>query len=158
MSASNQIKKFYLKSVHFITVQHKLSRAFQTDIVMSYRSSLNFVPIEWFWAKWPGPRMTNYGLRSASSSLLKFTRFIQGNTIAWTNLDMIRNLQHLHMNKKSYTYKTLPLIIVIEFFSELKVSCGPSNNNHCKVKFDGRDRVLTRDLHLPMTITTRELS
>jgi hypothetical protein len=27
---SNQIKKFYLKSVHFITVQHKLSRAFQT--------------------------------------------------------------------------------------------------------------------------------
>jgi hypothetical protein len=29
---SNQIKKFYLKSVHFITVQHKLSRAFQTDM------------------------------------------------------------------------------------------------------------------------------
>jgi len=28
----NQIKKFYLKSVHFITVQHKLSRAFQTDM------------------------------------------------------------------------------------------------------------------------------
>ena len=28
-----QIKKFYLKSVHFITVQHKLSRAFQTDMV-----------------------------------------------------------------------------------------------------------------------------
>jgi hypothetical protein len=27
-----QIKKFYLKSVHFITVQHKLSRAFQTDM------------------------------------------------------------------------------------------------------------------------------
>jgi hypothetical protein len=24
--------KFYLKSVHFITVQHKLSRAFQTDM------------------------------------------------------------------------------------------------------------------------------
>jgi hypothetical protein len=34
MVSSNQIKKFYLKSVHFITVQHKLSRAFQTDIVM----------------------------------------------------------------------------------------------------------------------------
>ena len=31
---SNQIKikKFYLKSVHFITIQHKLSRAFQTDV------------------------------------------------------------------------------------------------------------------------------
>ena len=29
---SNQIKKFYLKSVHFITIQHKLSRAFQTDM------------------------------------------------------------------------------------------------------------------------------
>jgi hypothetical protein len=24
--------QFYLKSVHFITVQHKLSRAFQTDM------------------------------------------------------------------------------------------------------------------------------
>ena len=53
-------------------------------------------------------RITNYCLRSVSSSLLKFTRFIQGNNIASTNLDMIRNLQHLHMNKKSYTYKTLP--------------------------------------------------
>jgi hypothetical protein len=29
---SNQIKICYLKSVHFITVQHKLSRAFQTDL------------------------------------------------------------------------------------------------------------------------------
>jgi hypothetical protein len=27
-----QINKFYLMSVHFITVQHKLSRAFQTDM------------------------------------------------------------------------------------------------------------------------------
>ena len=27
-----QIKKFYLKSVHFTTIQHKLSRAFQTDM------------------------------------------------------------------------------------------------------------------------------
>jgi hypothetical protein len=53
-------------------------------------------------------RITNYCLRSVSSSLLKFTRFIQGNNIAKTNLDVIRNLQHLHMNKKSYTYKTLP--------------------------------------------------
>jgi hypothetical protein len=53
-------------------------------------------------------RITNYCLRSVSSSLLKFTRFIQGNNIAWTNLDMIRNLQQLHMNKKFYTYKTLP--------------------------------------------------
>jgi hypothetical protein len=53
-------------------------------------------------------RITNYCLRSVSSSLLKFTRFIQGKNIAWTNLDMIRNLQHLQMNKKSYTYKTLP--------------------------------------------------
>jgi hypothetical protein len=29
---SYQIKTFYLKSVPFITVQHKLSRAFQTDM------------------------------------------------------------------------------------------------------------------------------
>jgi adenine specific DNA methylase Mod len=39
-SISNQIKsikKFYLKSVHFITVQHKLSRAFQTDIPPTWR-------------------------------------------------------------------------------------------------------------------------
>ena len=28
----SKIKTFYLKSVHFITVQHKLSRAFQTDM------------------------------------------------------------------------------------------------------------------------------
>ena len=53
-------------------------------------------------------RIANYCLRFVSSSLLKFTRFIQGNNIAWTNLDMIMNLQHLHMNKKFYTYKTLP--------------------------------------------------
>jgi hypothetical protein len=53
------------------------------------------------------PIITNYCLRSVSSSLLKFTRFIQGNNIASTNLDMARNLQYLHMNKKSYTYKTL---------------------------------------------------
>ena len=33
---SNQIKKFYLKSVHFITIQHKLSRAFQTDMECIY--------------------------------------------------------------------------------------------------------------------------
>jgi hypothetical protein len=32
ISNQNQIKKFYLKSVHFITIQHKLSRAFQTDM------------------------------------------------------------------------------------------------------------------------------
>ena len=51
-------------------------------------------------------RITNYCLRSISSSLLIFTRFIQGNNIASTNLDMIRNLQHLHMNKKCYAYKT----------------------------------------------------
>ena len=38
--------------------------------------------------------------------ILKFTIFIQGNNIASTNLDMIRNLQHLHMNKKCYAYKT----------------------------------------------------
>ena len=77
-------------------------------------------------------RITNYCLRSVSSSLLKFTRFIQGKNIAWTNLDMIRNLQHLQMNKKSYTYKTLPFNSHW-IFSELKVSCGLSNNNHCKL-------------------------
>ena len=61
-------------------------------------------------------RITNYCLRSVSSSLLKYTRFIQGNNIAWTNLDMIRNLQHLHMNKKSYAYKTLPFNSYLIFF------------------------------------------
>jgi hypothetical protein len=30
---SNQIKKFYLKSVHFITIQHKLSRQSFTTIL-----------------------------------------------------------------------------------------------------------------------------
>jgi hypothetical protein len=33
---SNQIKKFYLKSVHFITIQHKLSRAFQTFAYLGF--------------------------------------------------------------------------------------------------------------------------
>ena len=61
-------------------------------------------------------KITNYWLRSVSSSLLKFTRFIQGNNIAWANLDMIRNLQHLHMNKKSCTYKTLPFSSHWNFF------------------------------------------
>jgi hypothetical protein len=28
----SKFKKFYLKSVHFITVQHKLSRAFQSNM------------------------------------------------------------------------------------------------------------------------------
>jgi hypothetical protein len=32
INVRNQIKKFYLKSVHFIIIQHKLSRAFQTDM------------------------------------------------------------------------------------------------------------------------------
>jgi hypothetical protein len=41
---SNQIKKFYLKSVHFITIQHKLSRAFQTD-----RLTINAVNLKIFW-------------------------------------------------------------------------------------------------------------
>jgi hypothetical protein len=75
-------------------------------------------------------RITNYCLRSVSSSLLKFTRFIQGNNITWTNLDMIRNLQHLIRSPISIKHY---LLIVIEFFSELKVSCGLSNNNHCKL-------------------------
>jgi hypothetical protein len=61
-------------------------------------------------------RITNCCLRSVSSSLLKFTRFIQGSNIAWTNLDMVRNIQHLHMNKKSYTYKTLPFNSHWNFF------------------------------------------
>jgi hypothetical protein len=73
-------------------------------------------------------RITNYCLRSVSSSLLKFTRFIQGNNIAWTNLDMIRNLQHLHMNKKSYTYKTLPFISHW-IFSWIKIIQSERNSN-----------------------------
>ena len=55
--------------------------------------------------------------------ILKITRFIQGNNIAWTNLDMIRNIQHLHMNKNSYTYKTL-------LFNSHWIFL--SNINHCK--------------------------
>ena len=77
-------------------------------------------------------RITNYWLRSVSTSLLKFTRFIQGNDIAWTNLDMIRNLQHLHMNKKSYIYKTLHFNSHW-FFFWIKKSFGLSNNIHCKL-------------------------
>ena len=44
-------------------------------------------------------RITNYCLRYVSSSLLKFTRFIQENNIAWTNLDMIGNLQQISKPK-----------------------------------------------------------
>jgi hypothetical protein len=32
LALNNNQSKFYLKSVHFITIQHKLSRAFQTDM------------------------------------------------------------------------------------------------------------------------------
>jgi hypothetical protein len=82
-------------------------------------------------------RITNYCLRSVSSRFLKFTRFIQGNNIAWTNLDMIRNLQHLHMNKKSFTYKTLPyLLIVIEFNAISKSNgCKLAKNHWTRTKF-----------------------
>jgi hypothetical protein len=41
MTKSNQIKKFYLKSVHFITVQHKLSTAFQTEMHNNKLHKLN---------------------------------------------------------------------------------------------------------------------
>jgi hypothetical protein len=40
LSNQNQIKKFYLKSVHFITVQHKLSRAFQTECIIKLTCAL----------------------------------------------------------------------------------------------------------------------
>jgi hypothetical protein len=74
--------------------------------MMSYRSSFigiglllrrfaNVSPFFYFLSN--RLRITNYCLRSVSASLLKFTRFIQGNNIASTNLDTIRNLQHLHM-------------------------------------------------------------
>jgi predicted branched-subunit amino acid permease len=65
-------------------------------------------------------RITNYCLRSVSSSFLKFTRFIQEKNIAWTHLDIIKNLWHLHMHKKSYAYKILPFNMHWMFFSELK--------------------------------------
>ena len=45
----------------------------------------------------------DYCLRSVSPASL-----ISQDLFKETNLDMTRNLQHLHMNKKSYTYKTLP--------------------------------------------------
>jgi hypothetical protein len=62
----------------------------------------------------------NYCLTSVSSSLLNFTRFIQGiyNTCIWIRSPI--PIKHY-------------LLIVIEFFSKLKVSFGPSNNNHCKL-------------------------
>jgi hypothetical protein len=49
---SNQIKKFYLKSVHFITIQHKLSRAFQTDMHNKLTFNLSITapcPCPWAW-------------------------------------------------------------------------------------------------------------
>ena len=60
---SNQIKKFYLKSIHFITVQHKLSRAFQTD--MHNKRLVQFVihgrhismPMECMCAYWGSPKV-----------------------------------------------------------------------------------------------------
>jgi hypothetical protein len=61
-------------------------------------------------------RITNYCLRSVSSSLLKFTRFIQGNNITWTNLDMIRNLQHLIRSPISIKHY---LLIVMSYRSSL---------------------------------------
>ena len=82
-------------------------------------------------------RITNYYLKSVSTSLLKFTRFIKGNNIASTILDMIRNLQHLHINKKSFTYKTLPyLLIVIEFNAISKSNgCKLAKNHWTRTKF-----------------------
>ena len=58
-----KIKKFYLKSVHFITVQHKLSRAFQTD--MHNKRLVQFVihgrhismPMECMCAYWGSPNV-----------------------------------------------------------------------------------------------------
>ena len=83
-------------------------------------------------------RITNYCLRSVSSSLLKFTRFIQGNNIAWTNLDVIRNLQHLHI--KSYTYKTLPF------------------NSHWSPKSFNRKEIQTWSVTHHHTLTTKYLA
>jgi hypothetical protein len=77
-------------------------------------------------------RITNYCLRSVSSSLLKFTRFIQGNNIAWTNLD-ISGIYNTCIWIRSPIPIKHYLLIDIDFFSKLKVSCGPSNNNHCKL-------------------------
>jgi hypothetical protein len=82
---------------------------------------------------------TNYCLRSVSSSLLKFTRCIQGNNIASTNLDMTRNLQYLHMNKKSYTYKTW------------------SVTHHCNFKYQISSQYLDIDLIFGMWVHSDEL-
>jgi hypothetical protein len=73
-----------------------------------------------------------YCLRSVSSSLLKFTRFIQGNNIAWTNLD-ISGIYNTCIWIRSPIPIKHYFLIDIDFFSKLKVSCGPSNNNHCKL-------------------------
>ena len=77
-------------------------------------------------------RITNYCLRSVSSNLLKFTRFIQGNYIAWKIL-IWSGIYNTYIWIRSPISIKHYLLIVIEFFSELKVSCGPSNNNHCKL-------------------------
>ena len=77
-------------------------------------------------------RITNYCLRSVSSSLLKFTRFIQGNNIAWTIL-IWSGIYNTCIWIRSPIPIKYYLLIVIEFFPELKVSCGLSNNTHCKL-------------------------
>ena len=77
-------------------------------------------------------RITNYCLRSVSSNLLKFTRFIQGNYIAWKIL-IWSGIYNTYIWIRSPISIKHYLLIFIEFFSELKVSCGLSNNIRCKL-------------------------
>jgi hypothetical protein len=77
-------------------------------------------------------RITNYCLRSVSSNLLKFTRFIQGNYIAWKIL-IWSGIYNTYIWIRSPISIKHYLLIFIEFFSELKVSCGLSHNIHCKL-------------------------
>ena len=74
-------------------------------------------------------RITNYCLRSLSSSLLKFTRFIQANNTGWSGI----------YNTCMWIRSPIPikhyLLIDIEFFSELKVSCGLSEKKVVTTKY-----------------------
>jgi hypothetical protein len=77
-------------------------------------------------------RITNYCLRSVSWSLLKFTNLFK-ETILPEQILIWSGIYNTCIWIRSPIPIKHYLLIVIEFFSEIKVSCGLSNNNHCKL-------------------------